>query len=70
MKLNGRRQGIMDALLEAGTASVDDLVAAVYTDVDPERHPIARHSTYAHLLKLRDEGTVKGDDLDGKWTTA
>jgi len=35
--------------------------------VDEERHPIARHTVFAHLLKLKAEGTVKGDDLDGTW---
>ena len=44
MKLNGRRQGIMDALLEAGTASVDDLSArfGVSQDDHPSRPRRAR----------------------------
>ncbi len=62
-----REAAIAAALTDAGSATVDELVATVYTDVDPERHPIARHSTFAHLLKLRDEGAAKGDDLDGTW---
>ena len=62
-----REAAIAAALKDAGTASIDELVATVYTDVDAERHPIARHSVFAHLLKLRDEGTVKGDDLEGTW---
>ncbi len=62
-----REAAIAAALNEAGSATIDELVATVYTDVDPERHPIARHSVFAHLLKLRDEGTAKGDDLDGTW---
>jgi len=62
-----REAAIAAALTEAGSATIDELVATVYTDVDAERHPIARHSVFAHLLKLRDEGTAKGDDLDGTW---
>jgi glyoxylase-like metal-dependent hydrolase (beta-lactamase superfamily II) len=65
-----REAAIAAALQDAGTASIDDLVATVYTDVDPERHPIARHTVHAHLLKLRDEGSAKGDDLDGEWSAA
>jgi glyoxylase-like metal-dependent hydrolase (beta-lactamase superfamily II) len=65
-----REEAIAEALAGAGTATIDDLVAAVYTDVDPERHPIARHTVHAHLLRLRDEGAVKGDELDGEWASA
>jgi glyoxylase-like metal-dependent hydrolase (beta-lactamase superfamily II) len=65
-----REAAIAHALKEAGSATIDDLVATVYTDVDAERHPIARHTVHAHLLKLRDEGTAKGDDLDGTWEAA
>jgi glyoxylase-like metal-dependent hydrolase (beta-lactamase superfamily II) len=66
-----REAAVLAAVKAAGTASVDELVAAVYTDVDDERHPIARHSTLAHLRKLADEGSVKGDDpdsLESTWT--
>jgi glyoxylase-like metal-dependent hydrolase (beta-lactamase superfamily II) len=62
-----REAAIAAALKKAGSASIDELVASVYTDVDEERHPIARHSVFAHLLKLKAEGTAKGDDLDGTW---
>jgi len=63
-----REQQILAALQRAGSGTVDELVAAVYTDVDENRHPIARHTTYAHLRKLADEGVVAGDDdIDGTW---
>jgi glyoxylase-like metal-dependent hydrolase (beta-lactamase superfamily II) len=65
-----REAAIATALAAAGTATVDDLVSAVYTDVDPSRHPIARHSVHAHLLKLAAEGRAEGDGLDGEWTSA
>ncbi|SRR5579875_827720 len=32
------------------------LVTRIYTDVDPQLHPIAAHSVLAHLLKLEREG--------------
>jgi len=31
---------------------------------------MARYSVWAHLRKLADDGVVKGDDLDGTWSTA
>jgi glyoxylase-like metal-dependent hydrolase (beta-lactamase superfamily II) len=66
-----REQQILAALKDAGTSTIDDLVAVVYTDVDEERHPIARHTTYAHLRKLAAEGAVVGDDdIDGTWKPA
>lgn len=64
-----REAQLAAALQDAGSATVDELVATVYADVDAERHPIARHSVFAHLLKLQGEGKVEGDDLDGEWKT-
>ena len=65
-----REAAILAALQGEGTASIDRLVEVVYTDVDAERHPIARHTVHAHLRKLADEGQVTGDDrddLDAAW---
>ena len=62
-----REAAIVAALEEAGSASIDEIVAEVYVDVPEERHPIARHSVYAHLLKLADEGRAHGTDLEGTW---
>ncbi|HMQ26566.1 MAG TPA: MBL fold metallo-hydrolase [Acidimicrobiales bacterium] len=65
-----REAAILAALRGEGTASIDRLVEVVYTDVDAERHPIARHTVHAHLRKLADEGHVTGDDrddLDAAW---
>ncbi len=59
-----REAAIVAALEERRDAGVDELVGDVYTDVDPERHPIARRSAWAHLRKLAAEGTVVGDDPD------
>lgn len=54
------RKAAVLAAVEGGSGSVDAVVAAVYTDVDPVMHPIARYSVLAHLLDLRDEGRVAG----------
>jgi glyoxylase-like metal-dependent hydrolase (beta-lactamase superfamily II) len=38
--------------------SMDQLLAAVYDDVPPKLHAMARRSLQAHLLKLRDDGRL------------
>lgn len=50
------REAAVLAALEAGSATVDAIVAVVYTDVDTYLHPVARYSVLAHLLKLETEG--------------
>jgi glyoxylase-like metal-dependent hydrolase (beta-lactamase superfamily II) len=65
-----REGAILGALREAGTSGVSQLVAAVYTDVPVDRHPIARYSVWAHLRKLAAEGrarTADLDDMDASW---
>jgi glyoxylase-like metal-dependent hydrolase (beta-lactamase superfamily II) len=61
-----REAAILDAVV-TGAATVDAIVATVYTDVADELHPVARHSVYAHLLKLAGDGMVAGTDVDGEW---
>lgn len=51
-----REARVAAALDQAGQASVDELVAQVYADVDPGLHAIARASLWAHLRKLAGEG--------------
>ena len=49
---------------------MDELVAAVYLDVDPASYPIARRSMWAHLRKLRHEGKACSDDpedIEATW---
>ena len=65
-----REAAVAAALESAGSATVDQLVTAVYTDVPEDRHPIARWSVWAHLRKLADEGRVRGEDLEGTWEVA
>ena len=57
------------ALLD-GDRTIDAVVARLYIDVKEELHPVATRTVHAHLLKLRAEGRVAGDDADGEWTPA
>jgi len=65
-----QREAAILAAVEAGETTVDAIVLRVYVDVPEALHPIARHSVYAHLLKLATEGRVEGSDLDGRWAIA
>jgi len=60
----GREEKVLAALAAAGRATVDELVPAVYDDVDEDRHPIARNSLWAHLRKLGSDGRAAADDPD------
>jgi len=65
-----RERAIAEALTDAGRATVEELVTAVYTDVPEMLHPIARFSVWAHLRKLADDGratTADADDLASTW---
>ncbi|HWE70018.1 MAG TPA: MBL fold metallo-hydrolase [Acidimicrobiales bacterium] len=65
-----REAKVAAALRARGTGTIDDLLPGVYDDVDPERHPIARRSLWAHLRKLADDSVVVGldvDDADSVW---
>jgi glyoxylase-like metal-dependent hydrolase (beta-lactamase superfamily II) len=44
--------------------SVEEVVAAVYTDVPDALHPIARYSVWAHLRKLAAEARAASSDVD------
>ena len=54
-----RERLVAAALDEAGSATVGELVGAVYADVTPALHPIARLSLWAHLRKLAQEGRAE-----------
>lgn len=65
-----REARVLDALRTAGEATIDELVPAVYADVDASRHPIARFSLWAHLRKLVDDGlatTTDREDIGARW---
>ncbi|MDR7534982.1 MAG: MBL fold metallo-hydrolase [Armatimonadota bacterium] len=54
------------AALRGGPRRIEGLVAAIYTEVPQALHPVAAKSVLAHLLKLRAEGRVAGEE-DGVW---
>jgi glyoxylase-like metal-dependent hydrolase (beta-lactamase superfamily II) len=66
---SAREAEILGALA-AGDRSVDEIVRRVYADVATELHPVARHSVYAHLLKLAGEGRARGSSIEGAWEAA
>lgn len=52
-----RERQILETLRD-GPASIPELVARLYSDVDPRLHDLAAGSVEAHLLKLIGEGRV------------
>ncbi len=65
-----RERQVLDVLGRSGSATIDELVAAIYVDVAVELHPVARYSVWAHLRKLAQAGEVQGEELDGPWVLA
>lgn len=53
-----RERQILEAV-ERGASGVEEIVEAVYHDVDRALHPLAARSAAAHLAKLRAEGRVR-----------
>jgi glyoxylase-like metal-dependent hydrolase (beta-lactamase superfamily II) len=51
-----RERLVASALDAAGSATIDELVTAVYADVDASLYPVARLSLWAHLGKLAADG--------------
>lgn len=54
------------ACIKDGVATIPDMVARMYADVDKRLHPAASRSVLAHLIQLTNEGRVKLGD--GKYT--
>jgi glyoxylase-like metal-dependent hydrolase (beta-lactamase superfamily II) len=68
-----REQKVLDAVVARGPVTVDELLPAVYGDVDEDRWFVARHSLHAHLRKLAEEARVGADGPDGltaRWHVA
>lgn len=59
----GRETKTHRALRLAGAATLEELLVAVYEDVDPSLHELAGHTLLAHLLKLEREDRVGRDGL-------
>ena len=57
--------------LRSGDERIDQIVAALYADVDPALHPAAGRSVLAHLVALQRDGVVHTDAdparTDGTW---
>lgn len=62
-----QRENQVMGLLAEQVEYVADMVARIYQSVPAALHPVAQWQVYAHLLKLRDEGRVHGDDLESRW---
>jgi glyoxylase-like metal-dependent hydrolase (beta-lactamase superfamily II) len=60
-----REDKVLRKLEELREASLDGLIPMVYDDVPADRHPWARLTLQAHLIKLLQEGTVS--ELNGIW---
>lgn len=64
-----REDIVAGALAEHGPATTAELLGVVYSDVDEERHEMARHSLWAHLRKLAGDGRATAPDVDDPDTT-
>ena len=61
----------MEAVGVGREVRIPEIVEAVYVDVPEHLHPIARHSVWAHLRKLRVDGRASSpdpDDIESPWT--
>ena len=65
-----REREVLDTLSAAGPAKIDQLVATIYPDLDPELVPVAARTVHAHLIKLAAEGKVTGKTAKGVWSAA
>jgi glyoxylase-like metal-dependent hydrolase (beta-lactamase superfamily II) len=60
-----REDKVLEKMANLGATTLDGLTAAVYDDVAPERHPWARLTLEAHLIKLARDGRVT--ESEGNW---
>lgn len=60
-----REDKVLRSMATIGAATLDQLTPAVYDDVPPERHPWAKLTLEAHLIKLARDGRVI--DNEGSW---
>jgi len=65
-----RERKVLDTLSTGGPAKIDQLVATIYPDLDPELVPVAARTVHAHLIKLAAEGKVTGKTAKGVWSVA
>jgi glyoxylase-like metal-dependent hydrolase (beta-lactamase superfamily II) len=66
------REAQIEALLQEGEITVDEIVGRLYPDLVEDLVPMAAGSVWAHLRKLRAEGraTSADDSQAGRWSAA
>lgn len=64
-----REAKVLAAVRAHGPADETALLPVVYADTPPKLHAMALRSLRAHLIKLRDDGTLRADAGD-RWTLA
>jgi glyoxylase-like metal-dependent hydrolase (beta-lactamase superfamily II) len=62
-----REAQILAAVRDVGTTTIGDIVPKLYPDLPEGLVPMAAGTVWAHLQRLRDQGSVRGDD-GGDWT--
>jgi glyoxylase-like metal-dependent hydrolase (beta-lactamase superfamily II) len=60
-----REAKVLEKMADLGATALDQLTAAVYDDVPPERHSWAKLTLQAHLIKLVRDGRVA--EHEGSW---
>jgi len=63
-----RENKVLNAVRDAGTVTLEQLLPRVYDDVSPRLHPVASRSLLAHLIKLKAEGRLR--ESQGTWCLA
>jgi len=63
-----REAQVLDLVQAHGSVEIGALVDEIYPDLVEPLVPMARRTVWAHLRKLADEGSVKGDDPDRAWS--
>ena len=65
-----REAKVLDAVKQAGPATLDELVLLAYDDVDKQLHPVAKRSLTAHLYKLLEEAVLSFDESAQQWAVS
>lgn len=60
-----RENKVLKSLRDLGTATLQELLPSVYSDVPARVHSVASRSLLAHLIKLKAEGRVT--EGEGRW---
>ena len=63
-----RENKVVNAVREAGTATLEHLLPVVYDDVSARLYPVASRSLLAHLIKLKADGRLR--ESQGSWSLA